>query len=70
MNVRGVFQTQILSLLSLAFLASGCQEFDRLRLILKPEQFPEGLQRAPSGLGQSAASYWDNSRAKWTRRAA
>ena len=43
MNVRGVFQTQILSLLSLAFLASGCQEFDRLRLILKPEQFPEGL---------------------------
>ena len=43
MNVRGVFQAQILSLLSLAILASGCQEFDRLRLILKPEQFPEGL---------------------------
>ena len=27
----------------LALLAGGCQEFDRLRLILKPEQFPEGL---------------------------
>ena len=42
MNVRGVFQTQILSLKSGVF-ACVCQEFDRLRLILKPEQFPEGL---------------------------
>ena len=27
----------------LTLLSAGCQEFDRLRLILKPEQFPEGL---------------------------
>lgn len=27
----------------MTLLSAGCQEFDRLRLILKPEQFPEGL---------------------------
>ena len=27
----------------ISLMGSGCQEFDRLRLILKPEQFPEGL---------------------------
>ena len=33
-----------LALMTLVLLLNGgCQEFDRLRLILKPEQFPEGL---------------------------
>ena len=30
-------------LIAILLLSGGCQEFDRLRLILKPEQFPEGL---------------------------
>ena len=70
MNVRGVFQAQILSLLSLAILASGCQEFDRLRLILKPEQFPEGLNGPHRVSVRSAACDRDNTRTKWTRRSA